>query len=386
MERHPFIFSNNTKYLFARHLVFWFCWWIFCSILYSYIPVQVQLSFYTRFLISSTEALIFLPIHMFVAYSLVYLIVPYLLIKGRYVYSVFAVALLFLITGVLNAFISPHVGELRDLILNPFVQDPLPKRFSPISFHYSMMAGLRGGVTVGGLAAAIKLMKYWYLKEQRNLQLQKENTEAQLQLLKAQVHPHFLFNTMNNIYSFTQPSSPIAAKLVAGLSDMLRYMLYEGEKATVPLVRELAMLQDYIMLEQVRYGNKLDVHIDITKNTSELFITPLILLPFVENCFKHGASNMIEQPWINLHIDVDDDYMMMKLLNGKAVGFEAKKTGSGIGLENVRRRLALLYPGKHALKIANEEDVFIVDLKIKLERRFSSKEISVSQQLMPAHA
>ena len=325
MERHPFIFSNNTKYLFARHLVFWFCWWIFCSILYSYIPVQVQLSFYTRFLISSTEALIFLPIHMFVAYSLVYLIVPYLLIKGRYVYSVFAVALLFLITGVLNAFISPHVGELRDLILNPFVQDPLPKRFSPISFHYSMMAGLRGGVTVGGLAAAIKLMKYWYLKEQRNLQLQKENTEAQLQLLKAQVHPHFLFNTMNNIYSFTQPSSPIAAKLVAGLSDMLRYMLYEGEKATVPLVKELAMLQDYIMLEQVRYGNKLDVHIDITKNTSELFITPLILLPFVENCFKHGASNMIEQPWINLHIDVDDDYMMMKLLNGKAVGFEAKK-------------------------------------------------------------
>ena len=102
-----------------------------------------------------------------------------------------------------------------------------------------MLAGLRGGITVGGIAAAIKLMKYWYVKEQRNLQLQKENAESQLQLLKAQVHPHFLFNTLNNIYSFTQNTSPVAAKMVTGLSDLLRFMLYECNQRLVPLVERI---------------------------------------------------------------------------------------------------------------------------------------------------
>lgn len=385
MERYPFIFSNNVRLRLARHVVFWFCWWVFCSFLYSYIPIQTQFPYFTRLLISSIEAFIFLPIHAFVAYSLMYWVVPFLLIRGRYVYSVIAVAFVFLATGILNAFLSPHVGELRDLILNPFFKETLPKRFSPNSFHYSMMAGLRGGVTVGGLAAAIKLMKYWYLKEQRNLQLQKENTEAQLQLLKAQIHPHFLFNTMNNIYSFTQTTSPVAAKMVAGLSEMLRYMLYEGDKANVLLTKELAMLKDYIMLEQVRYGNKLDVHVDITKNTNDLYIAPLLLLPLVENCFKHGTSHMIEQPWVNLNIDVEDDHLIMKLVNGKAPDFKIQKKEMGIGLKNVQKRLTLLYPGKHTMRITNEEDVFIVDLKIELERKSSVTPILVSPQLKKAH-
>jgi hypothetical protein len=386
MEQQAFIFSNKLKYRLARHILFWTSWWLFCSILYSFVPVEQHLPYFTRLVLSTAEAVVFLPIHMFVAYSMMYLIVPYLLITGHYVYSIIAVAFLFLATGVLNAFLSPHVGELRNLILGPFFQNPLPKRYAPNSFLYSIMAGLRGGVTVGGLAAAIKLMKYWYIKEQRNLQLQKENAEAQLQLLRAQIHPHFLFNTMNNIYSFTQTTSPVAAKLISGLSDMLRYMLYEGDKANVPLVKELTMLRDYIMLEQVRYGNKLDVHVDITRSTGELYIAPLILLPLVENCFKHGASNIIDQPWINLHIALDDDYMIMKLVNGKAVGYETKNRVPGIGLQNVQRRLALLYPNKHALKITNEEDVFIVDLKIQLERKASVTQIVVPQQLMPVNA
>ena len=96
------------------------------------------------------------------------------------------------------------------------------------SFYLGLLAGLRGSITIGGLAAAIKLMKHWYVKQQRNLELKKENVESQLQLLKAQVHPHFLFNTLNNIYSYTQNTSPVASQLVMGLSEMLRYMLYEG--------------------------------------------------------------------------------------------------------------------------------------------------------------
>ena len=385
MDKHPFIFSNDLKHRLRRHAIFWLCWWLFCSVIYSYLPTQETLPLVTRFLISATEALIFLPVHMFVAYCMVYLLVPRLLIKGYNAYSIFALCLLFLITGVFNGFLAPYVGEIRNSILNPLFVSPLPKRYTPVSFHYSIMAGLRGGVTVGGLAATIKLMKYWYVKEQRNLQLQKENAEAHLQLLKAQIHPHFLFNTMNNIYSYTQNTSPVASKLVMGLSDLLRYILYAGNQATVSLDKELKTLEDYITLEKVRYDERLDIQLELPKNAENYFISPLLLLPLVENCFKHGLSHMVEQPWISLRISIENNCMVMKLVNGKAGSYNVTETSSGIGLQNVRKRLELLYPQKHLLKITNEEDVFIVDLKIELEKRSTVKE-KVPEQLVEANA
>jgi LytS/YehU family sensor histidine kinase len=226
---------------------------------------------------------------------------------------------------------------------------------------------LRGAITVGGLAAAIKLMKYWYMKEQRNLQLQKENVDAQLQILKAQVHPHFLFNTLNNIYSYTQNTSPVASRLVMGLSDMLRYMLYECNQPLVPLSKELKMLQDYIVLEQIRYNQQLDVNVVLPSGVEDIYIAPLLLLPFVENCFKHGTSQVLEHPWVSLHITLDNEQMKMKLVNGKAENYVPKKA-PGIGILNVQKRLDLIYPGKYYLKINNEADVFVVTLRIDLER------------------
>ncbi|HEX6432468.1 MAG TPA: histidine kinase, partial [Niastella sp.] len=211
--------------------------------------------------------------------------------------------------------------------------------------HLSLMAGLRGGITIGGIAASIKLMKHWYVKEQRNLQLQKENAEAQLQLLKAQVHPHFLFNTLNNIYSHTQNTAPVASQLVMGLSDMLRFMLYECNQQQVPLSKELKLIQDYITLEQIRYDNQLDVHIGLPVETENLGIAPLLLLPLVENCFKHGTSHMLEQPWLSLQVTIEKSRMHLKLMNGK-VNEITKNNHKGIGILNVRKRLSLLYPGK----------------------------------------
>ncbi|MBB1283158.1 histidine kinase [Flavisolibacter sp. BT320] len=229
-----------------------------------------------------------------------------------------------------------------------------------------MLSGLRGGLTIGGLAAAIKLMKFWHQKEQRNLQLQKEAISSQLQLLKAQVHPHFLFNTLNNIYAGTQLTSPAAAKMIIGLSQLLRYMLYECNQPLVPLDRELSMLKQYILLEQSRYGNKLDINIDLPSEATGHAIAPLLMLPFIENCFKHGTSQMLEQPWISLRISIDVDWLRMKLVNGKIDSDTA--SASGIGLANVEKRLALLYPDRHELVVNNEAEVFIVNLKLLLDK------------------
>jgi LytS/YehU family sensor histidine kinase len=196
----------------------------------------------------------------------------------------------------------------------------------------------------------------------------KENTEAQLQLLTAQVHPHFLFNTLNNIYSQAQIESPKSSKMILDLSDMLRYILYEGRKQLVPLAKELQMIMEYINLEKIRYGNKLDIHYLISDKTTDVFIAPLILLPFIENCFKHGASNMLENPWINLTIEVKDTMLVMKLMNGKAIITNINQGKTGIGINNVRQRLELLYKDMHELQIREEEEIFVVDLKIILTK------------------
>ena len=315
------------------------------------------------------DSLIFLSAHMFLSYSLMYFVIPRYVLKEKYIVAFVWVAAFFLMTAayssVLALLVIPPIHKFLAIAEYRHAGGNIP---TAISVHYSLMAGLRGGITIGGLAAAIKLMKSLYLKEQRNMQLKKENAESQLQLLKAQVHPHFLFNTLNNIYSFTQNTSPQASKLVTGLSDLLRFILYECNQPLVPLSKELKMIGDYIELEKVRYGNKLELHIDTPTETNDLYISPLLLLPLVENCFKHGTSQILEQPWISLRIHLKGRQMQMKLLNGKSVQPMVSENGSGIGIHNVKKRLELLYPGKHELTITDEEDVFIVNLKIELEQ------------------
>lgn len=368
MEQYPFIFSNERKYRIRRHVAFWVTWWLFMAVIYSagYGPVVPYSDAIFR---STVEALIFLPTHIFLSYSLIYFVIPRYIVTGKYLKGVVCVFVLF----VLSALVSITINITVISAFREYFQT-LPVRRIPLQIRlvYGLMAGLRGGITVGGIAAAIKLMKYWYIKEQRNIQLQKENIATQMQLLKAQVHPHFLFNTLNNIYSHTQKTAPVAASLVMGLSDLMRYILHEGSKQWVPLQKELKMIDDYIMLEQIRYGNRLEIDKDMPADTKGLLIAPLLLLPFVENCFKHGTSQMLEHAWMRISIQVDDsNKFKMTLINAKLPNAE-KNEGhqSGIGLANARQRLELIYPGRHELVINEEEDVFIVNLRIELNATY----------------
>ncbi|HEV7780571.1 MAG TPA: histidine kinase [Chitinophagaceae bacterium] len=383
MKQHPFIFSDERKWRIRRHLAFWVFWWLFQGFLYSFIVLRISSDYFVQLPVSIMESFFFMVNHIFLAYGLMYFVIPRFLLKQRYLQTAAWTLLLFFFTACLSTFMSIVViPPVRELIFG--IANPIPFRPRATTIFLSLLAGLRGGITIGGIAAAIKLMKYWYVKEQRNLQLQNENTAAQLQLLKAQVHPHFLFNTLNNIYSYTQTTAPVAAGMVSGLSDLLRFMLYEGTQPLVPLAREITMVKDYISLEKIRYGNKLELHLDLPSATNDLYIAPLLLLPLVENCFKHGTSNMLEQPWINLQISIRDKQMQMKLINGKAVSPGNNSPHKGIGIQNVEKRLSLLYPGKYELIITEEEEVFIVNLKIELETKKMESSKSLTNQ--PVHA
>jgi len=369
MSLNNFIFSETRKDRFIRHLTFWLFWWLYFGALHSANPYGLaEIAYFKNIPYSMLESLLLLIPHFFLTYTLLLGVLPRYLMREKYFDSIICAIVLVIITAFINLYLIRTI--------NPWIlSHALPTRFQvntqrppAMSFFMALLNAFKGGLAVAAIVVSIKMIKFWCLKEQRNLQLQKENSEAQLQLLTAQVHPHFLFNTLNNVYSQTQTTSPAGSKMIMELSDLLRYILYEGKKPLVPLKKELLMIQEYISLEKIRYGNKLDIHYLITDNTDDIYIAPLLLLPFVENCFKHGASNILEHPWINLTVELKDTTLVMKLMNGKAAVVLSNPGSQGIGINNVRKRLDLLYKDKHELLVREEEEVFVVDLKVQLER------------------
>lgn len=370
MQQLPFIYSIELKWRLLRHLIFWLLWFLFQLVLYSFSPspaLQRQ-PFLHRLIIISPETLMYMIPSLFLAYTLMYLVIPKLVLPGKYAFATISAVILIFFTAAFSAALSMTVIDyLRHL--NADKMSPLIAREAHpaiyVQFGVAMLAGLRGSITVGGVAAAIKLMKCFYEEQQTALVLEKEKANAELQMLKAQLHPHFLFNTLNNIYSFTQDVSEKASGMIMGLSQLLRYILYDCSKPLVPLEQELKMINDYIALESTRYDDGLDISLQLPE-VSSFLIAPLMLLPFIENAFKHGASQMTEHPWISVSVTMKADMLSMKVINGKPE--TVKSTTPGIGIENVRKRLQLIYPHQHTLAITNEREIYIINLDLKLAK------------------
>ena len=359
-------FSDDKKYRIRRHLLFWGFWGFYFGIVRVLNPRNfVERGHFQDFFLEMARSYILLIPQAVLVYPLLYFILPRYVFNGKYIKASLWFAFFLLLTYTVSAAFYIALPWLQVIWTN-FKLFQKGDISAKIGLAY--LASLQGALTGAGLAASFKMFKHYYLKNMRNQQLQKENTEAQLQVLKAQVHPHFLFNTLNNIYSQTQLESPKGSKMIMGLSDILRYILYEGQKPLVSLKQELLMVTEYINLEKLRYGNKLDVHVLIPDKTDDLYIAPLLLLPFVENCFKHGTSNMLRNPWINLTVELKDTTLVMKLINGKTQLNGNIQNRARIGINNVRQRLDLLYKNKYELQIREEEEVFVVDLKIELVR------------------
>jgi LytS/YehU family sensor histidine kinase len=252
--------------------------------------------------------------------------------------------------------------------VNPIISKAIGENSRGLSngLFYGVLISYKGTMVAATAACSIRLVKYWHLKEKRSVELVKEKTEAQLQLLKAQVHPHFLFNTLNNIYSKAQNESPGSAKMIMELSHILRYVLDEGKDGLVPLEKELQMLTDYINLEKMRYDEKLDLHLSLPSSADDMYIAPLLLLPFVENCFRQSTGKMTNDPWINLKIELNATSLMMKLMNGKKYSHDTPDRHSETEFENARKRLELLYKDRYELQINEDNEVLVVNLTLEL--------------------
>lgn len=202
-------------------------------------------------------------------------------------------------------------------------------------------------------------MKSWYRQQQTLQELSQEKIAAELELLKSQVQPHFIFNMLNNIYSGAFKKSPETAQQILKLSNFIEYSLYDSKKTMVPLREELAYVKNYIDLQKIRLGEKLDVSINIFDNINGIQIPPLLLLPLIENCFKHGAYTSIHSSWIRFDISTVANEVAFKIENSlESEALTTSNQNGGLGLNNVKRRLELIYPNAHDFKTYREEGSF----------------------------
>ncbi len=329
-----------------QHVLFWVTHLVFYATLYGSFQENYRQTFF--------EELLYLPVRIIFTYFTLYYLLPRFLLTGKYG----EFALWFLGSSFLAGTLQ------RYFFYNYYYPIYYPQALADPFFYFPKIVKMFVMIyPVTFTATAIKLLKYWYTNQKAQQVLKEEKLQAELKFLKTQIHPHFLFNTLNNLYALTLKKSERAPDMVLKLSELINYMLYECTSDEVPLAKEIKFIRNYIDIEKMRYGDKLDVDIRITGEVNDRTIAPLILLPFVENCFKHGASEELSQSWVKVSVDAQEHVILIKVENNKTNGNgHARK--EGIGIQNVKRRLDLLYPEQYELKIMNGEETFLVVLTI----------------------
>jgi two-component system, LytTR family, sensor kinase len=221
---------------------------------------------------------------------------------------------------------------------------------------------------VGAASSIYYILSDWMTNQNDKQELANQTLQSELKFLKSQINPHFLFNTLNSLYALTLKKSDLAPEIVLKLSEMMRYMLYECNEKSVPLEKEVNYLINYLDLEKLRHGKKIAIQYNQSGAIANQNIAPLIFIPFIENCFKHGVSHQIAQAFVNIELSVVQNKVTIEIENSKHATMPSltnKKSG-GIGLGNVKRRLDLVYPNQYKLHIDDTPLTYKVTLQINL--------------------
>lgn len=333
------------------HLVFWFAVWFFFSIFFSVGSKNENFIFWFSSILSA--------IAIVSSYVFVYYLIPDFLIlkkQKRFVLYTFYAGV-FIVCAVLMTVVFGFVFFYN----LEFKQMPALTKNSGVILVCVLL--------IIALASAFKILKDTYKSldekktlENKFLQTQLQLKEQELRFLKMQIHPHFLFNTLNTLYGLSLKKSEKAPEMILKLSNLLDYILYQVDKPLVLLKDEINHIEDYISLEKSRFQDSLKIMFNKKIIDDKLEIAPMLLLPFVENAFKHGAQiDGIVNVLISLKVDENELNFTIK---NSAISKENSK--KGIGLDNIKKRLEMFYPGQHFLEVLQEEKVFIVNFKIPI--------------------
>jgi sensor histidine kinase YesM len=306
--------------------------------------------------LSVANELINVVFYIVVVYINLLYLFPQYLKKGQYwTYLLLLVGVALLFTPlklVFKYFLFSKNGSIQDDILN------------------NLYAYFFSTFLVAGLSTVGKIMMDWIAENRKKSKVENESMQSELRFLKSQINPHFLFNTLNSLYALTLKKDDKAPDIVIKLSEMMRYMLYECNEPRVPLSKEINYLHNYLELERLRQRKGIDIQLKVNGNVADQMIAPLMLIPFLENSFKHGVNANIKDGFVVATLNVEPRGLHFILENSKGSVMPSQIHGNrpsgGIGLVNVRRRLDLLYPKKYDLNIRESPSTYAVHLDLEL--------------------
>jgi two-component system, LytTR family, sensor kinase len=361
------LLPNRSKYdwIFkykVYHLPFWVLyhctwWWLLTGSLQEVINGIVYAPFWVKFSF-------FVVFQAIAVYFNLYFLMPRYFEKGKYVIYFCCLAL----TVVLAA-LAINFGYF----VNAWVYDTTVQELFKINtadkLHFFKSGTLPSTVASTTLAMSIKLAKNWVRDRRRQQELEKEKLETELKFLKSQFNPHFLFNTINSIFVLIKKNPDMASDSLAKFSELLRYQLYECNEHRIPLDQELSHLDNFVQLATLRLDpGRVNLSYDVQReHLGKAMIAPFVLMPFVENAFKHVSQGKDRRNWISMQLSLQGQRLTFQIANS-AASAQAKDAVSygGIGLKNVKRRLDLIYPGRYDLTI-NSDKEFTVRLQIDLQ-------------------
>ncbi|MBP8724466.1 MAG: histidine kinase [Saprospiraceae bacterium] len=337
-------FSNNTPAMAQ-----WLVWLLFIGIGFYIKPLPWGFS---NTLLWSTGNTLF---YAFAIHVNLYFLIP------RFMYRPSILPYLSLLVGL-------------SLLLTPFTwlfNSWMAKEFQEVSSHWLTLPQFHfiNLVVITALSSLVRIPVDWLRVQAEKKELQTRNVETELQSLKNQINPHFLFNTLNNLYALTLKKSDMAPQVVLRLSDMMRYMLYECNESQVSIGQEMRYINNYLELERLRYASPSQISIEIDDDLLDHQIAPLLLIPFVENSFKHGMQTSLSESFVRIRAVNDHGKLLFEVVNSKppsSPGQASPRSQGGVGLSNVKRRLALLYPDHYHLEISDAPDRFTARLRIDL--------------------
>ncbi len=340
------LISNLIKTKIIYHVLFWLVYYSSVGLITS----SYDDNFYKGFVSDGLQ----LPVKIAFTYFIVSYLFPTYFLTKKYKRLLLVFIPATILVGVIYRLIQGYI------VFPYFYPDMI---YTPLNVGRFIWA-LFDVFFPAAIALSIVLFKSKLESMLHEQELQKEKLNAELSFLKAQTNPHFLFNTLNNIYGLALVNSPQVPNAILKLSELFRFILRNGTVSQIKLEDEIKIITDYIELEKLRYGNRLNITFEIDIDNPKEMIAPLLLLPFVENGFKHGASESRFNSFINIKLKLVNQHLFFTMANSKEPGKETNE--SGIGIQNVQRQLNLIYGTNHQLTIQNSNTEFSVSLTINL--------------------
>jgi two-component system LytT family sensor kinase len=325
------------------HTIVWLCLF-FYPFLFHFVPINDGRAFLRIFLS--------LALMIFFFYSNAFILIPKLLQAKKIVFYSLSVIAFVVFTAYSNALIQ--------LLLNPEITK------KPDLFNTAWNSGLFASIAAWIISSGLKITGEWFRSEEKRKSTEHEKLRSELSFLRTQVNPHFLFNALNNIYALENKKSAHTGEAILKLSDLVRYMLYETSSEKVPIENEIEYIKNYIDLQKLGIAGELNISFNVTGKTDGKIIEPMLLIPLVENAFKHGLHHKENTPTAIMLV-VDNDELFLKVENYFKENSVTMDKTKGIGLTNLKKRLELLYPGKHELNIEKVDGRFIASLKLNLK-------------------